>query len=201
LEPVDPQDFLPLPFAKDRLLDSAREFDRRRRSNVEMVSEDDTDDGSEPVMGGAGGAESEDQESWARGLHAWAVKHHRKLGLATPTVNRPIAVDGFFTSQRMDADGYLQSQITVQFVQRDRQQQEDLGGLVPMGGATVVADGEGHVRYVIAKTLPGADDERMAQLRGFVASVENRLTSTKWSLDPSRRIIERLNLRSLHARG
>jgi hypothetical protein len=201
LEPVDPQDFLPLPFAKDRLLDSAREFDRRRRSNFEMVSEDDTDDGSEPVMGGAEWAESEDQESWARGLHAWAVKHHRKLGLAKPTVNRPIRVDGFFTSQRMDADGYLQSQITAQFVQRDRQHQEDLGGLVPMGGATVVADGEGHVRYVIAKTLPGADDERMAQLKGFVASVEKRLTSTKWSLDPSRRIIERLNLRSLHARG
>ena len=47
---------------------------------------------------------------------------------------RPIAVDGFFTSQRMDADGYLQSQITVQFVQRDNADIEDLGGLVPMGG-------------------------------------------------------------------
>ena len=67
----------------------------------------------------------------------------------------------------MDADGYLQSQITVQFVQRDNQHAEDLGGLSPMGGATVIADGEGHVRYVIAKKLPSADEERMEQLRGL----------------------------------
>ena len=200
LEPVDPHVFTSLPFVKERLLDAAREFDRRRRSKVEMVSGDDTDDASEPVTGAAEWARSDDQESWAKALHGWAVKHYRQLGLTKPTPNRPIAVDGFFTSQRMDADGYLRSQITVQFVQRDHRQQQDLGGLEPMGGATVVADGEGHVRYVISKMLQSADEERMAQLQGFAASVENRLTSTKWSQDPSRRIVERLNLRSLDAR-
>ena len=87
----------------------------------------------------------------------------RQLGLAKPDRRWPIAVDGFFTSQRMDADGYLQSQITVQFVQRDKQTREDLGGLVPMGGVTVVADGEGYVRYVIAKSLPSADADSAAR--------------------------------------
>ena len=32
LEPVDPHSFSPLPFVRERLLDAAREFDRRRRS-------------------------------------------------------------------------------------------------------------------------------------------------------------------------
>jgi len=206
LESVDPQGFSPLPFVKERLLDAAREFDRRRRSKVDMVSDDDTEDDGpepepEPVKGAAEWAGSDDQRSWAQALHTWAVTHHQKLGLEPHSESRPIAVDGFFTSQRMDADGYLQSQITVQFVQRDRREKDDFDGIVPMGGATVVADGEGHVRYVIAKTLPSADDERMAQLKSFVASVERRLTSAKWSQDPSRRIVERLNLRSLDARG
>jgi hypothetical protein len=200
LQPVNPSAFSPVPFVKERLLDAALEFDRRRRSKGEVVS-DDAEDAVESVKGAAEWARTDDQRSWAKALHTWAVQHYRKLGLAKPTNSRPIAVDGFFTSQRMDADGYLQSQITVQFVQRDHQQPEDLGGLEPMGGATVIADGEGHVRYVVAKKLPTADKQRMAQLQGFAASVENRLTSSKWSQDPKRRIVERLNLRSLDARG
>ncbi|MDT5401956.1 MAG: hypothetical protein QOK33_5187 [Mycobacterium sp.] len=205
LERRDPHEFPPLPFVKERLLDAAREFDRRRRSDHATAAHTEADSEShDPVVGAQPSewAAREDQDSWATALHGWAMKHWKKLGLAKPTATRPIAVDGFFTSQRMDADGYPQSQITVQFVQRDHQEhEEDLGGLEPMGGVTVVADGEGIVRYVIPKMLQSADDQRMAQLKGFAASVENRLTSAKWSQNPSSRIVQRLNLRSLDARG
>ena len=201
IEPVDPQAFSPLPSVRERLLDAAREFDRRRRSNVELLSEEDVDDeAGDAVVGGSEWARPEDQKSWAKGLHAWATKHFKQLGLAKPDERWPIAVDGFHTSQRMDVDGYLQSQITVQFVQRDKQTSEDLGGLVPMGGVTVVADGEGYVRYVIAKSLPSADKARMQELQDYAASVEYRLTSIKWSPNRDRRILERLNLRSLDGR-
>jgi hypothetical protein len=147
-------------------------------------------------------ARREDQESWAKKLHSWATKHYGVLGLAKPDRQRPIAVDGFFTSQRVDADGYLQSQITVQFVQRDRDKSkwEGLGGLVAMGGVTVVADGEGYVRYVIPKKLPSADETRMQELDDFAASVEHRITSIAWNANAKRRIVDRLNLRSLDGR-
>jgi hypothetical protein len=200
LTPVDPQQFAPLPFVKERLLDAAREFDRRRRSKDQMMSGDD-DDTTEQVDGGAEWAHRDQQRGWAEKLHGWAVKHYRQLGLAEPKPDRPIAVDGFFTSQRLDADGYLQSQIIVQFVQRDKKHGEDLGGIAPLGGVTVVANVEGQVRYVIAKMLPTADDDRLHQLRGFAAAAENRLSAIKWSGDPKRRIVDRLNLRQMDARG
>jgi hypothetical protein len=197
LEPVDPQTFTRLPLEKERLLDAAREFDRLRRSKVELVGqEDDTHTtGRTAAITESAGAEA--HAPWAKKLHAWARSNHEQLGLTPPTKTRPIAVEAFHTSQRMDADGYLQSQITVQFIQRDNQHDADLGGLAPIGGATVVADWEGNVRYVIAKTLHSADETRMNELRDYAASVENRITSIKWSPNHNRRIIERLNLRSL----
>ena len=200
LAPADPQQFSPLPFVKERLLDAAREFDRRRRSKDKMMPGDD-DDTAEQVDGAAEWAHRDRQRDWAEELHRWAVGHYLRLGLAEPNPDRPIAVDGFFTSQRMDADGYLQSQIIVQIVQRDRKHDEDLGGITPLGGVTVIANGEGQVRYVIAKMLPTADEQRLTQLRGFAGAAENRLSAAKWSADPKRRLIDRLNLRSLDARG
>ena len=54
IEPVDPQAFSPLPAVRERLLDAAREFDRRRRSNAEVLSEEDVDDeAGDPVVGGS----------------------------------------------------------------------------------------------------------------------------------------------------
>ncbi|MBS1691373.1 MAG: hypothetical protein JST91_04050 [Actinobacteria bacterium] len=203
IEPVDPNEFTRLPFVRDRLLDAAREFDRRRRSNSALLTDEDDDDESQhPTVGkqAAEWARREDQTLWAKKLHTWATEHHGALGLAAPAPHWQIAVDGFFTSQRVDADGYLQSQITVQFVQRDKRRFEDLGGLVPMGGVTVVADGEGYVRYAIGKPLPSADPARMKDLADFAASVEHRLTSIAWSPDRNRRIVDRLNLRSLDGR-
>jgi hypothetical protein len=200
LPPADPAQFAPLPFVKERLLDAAREFDRRRRSRDEVMS-NEGDEPSEEVEGGAEWAHRDLQRKWATDLHQWAVDHYQQLGLAEPTADRPVAVDGFFTSQRLDADGYLQSQIIVQLVQRDRKHNEDLGGITPLGGVTVIANGEGQVRYVIAKMLPTADEQRLTQLRGFAVAAENRLSAAKWSADPKRRLVDRLNLRSLDARG
>jgi hypothetical protein len=68
---------------------------------------------------------------------------------------------------------------------------------MPVGGATVIADSEGEVRYVISKRLPTEDSPEMKRLREFVASAEHRIRSAAWAGDGRRRIINRLNLRSL----
>jgi hypothetical protein len=196
----DSSEFAPLPRVAERLLDTVRECDRQRlsRSEVMSIAEDDSADS---VLGNpdAEWARADKQREWAASLRAWAVNHYGPLGLAKPDRRWPISVDGFFTSQRIDADGYLQSQITARFVQRDKRSWTELGGLVPTGGVTVVADGEGYVRYIIAKPLASVDDKRMHELRDHVASIEHRFSSVAWNSKPAQRIVNRLNLRSLDA--
>ncbi|MFN8638043.1 MAG: hypothetical protein U0360_00955 [Dehalococcoidia bacterium] len=173
IEPVDPADFAPLPFVQARLLDAAHEFDlRRRAADVPPASEVDSTglDSDTPDVAGAHPAEwanPEDQRAWARQLHAWADAHRAALGLAEGV---PIAVDGFYTGQRLDSDGYLQSQVTVQFTQRT-DDGGDLGGIVPMGGATVITDGGGRVRYVISSPARrGRTPRGVARLRRHLSN-------------------------------
>ncbi len=201
VEPVEDESrFQPVPLARERLLDATREFDRRRRSNVVLAVDDEVDTASSDSLTGdqpGEWARPRDQENWAAELHAWANAHREHLGLEAGS---PIAVDGFYTAQRIDSDGYLQSQITVQFVQRRRDAADELGGIVPMGGATVVADGHGIVRYVIAKPLPVEGGARFERLAAFAASVEHRRPSIAWSPDRKTRIVANMNLRSIDAR-
>ena len=200
IEPVPDRQYDPVPLARERVLDAAREFDRRRRSNVEFAVDPDAGPTPFDPMTGEQPDEWADpsvQASWAKELHAWAMKHHKLLGLDRAA---PIAVDGFFTGQRMDSDGYLQSLISVQFVQRDKDAAGDLGGIVAMGGATVIADGQGNVRYVVTKPLPTAGSPRRVALASFAAEVEHRTPAVAWSPDAATRIIQHMNLRSIDAR-
>ena len=200
IEPVPDRQFAPMPLARDRVLDAAREFDRRRQSNVTFANDDEPQmTSSDPTAGEQPDewADPRVQSSWAQELHGWASSHQKLLGLDPKA---PIAVAGFFTGQRVDSDGYLQSLISAQFVQRDDTASAEFGGIVPMGGVTVVADGQGNVRYVIAKPLPTTGSERRAALTSFAAAVEHRMTSIAWSPDSATRIIKHMNLRSLDAR-
>ena len=81
-------------------------------------------------------------------------------------------MDGFFTSQRIDADGYLQSQITVQFVQRDKRHTDDLGGLVPWAGPPSSPTVRGTCDTSSPRSLHSADKERMVALQ--------RLRRSRW---------------------
>ncbi len=201
IEPVDPVEFkVPLPFVPQRLLETARELDRQRRAVREDVSED------EPPPNGLTAATDEDsaewaspqqQKMWARQLHAWADAHRGPLRL-DPTAT--IAVTGFHTGIRLDADGYARTQISLQLVQQSPTHADEFGGVVPLGGATVIADSEGRVRYVVSRPLPTQTNGGLDQMRGFLASVEHRMTQSAWTANPNRRIVENLNLRGIDAR-
>ena len=199
IEPVDPSHFQTLPNVRERLLDAARQFDWRRRSQVRPIREE-ADEGPNDGSGDddlAEWATPDAAREWAAKLHDWAERHRGPLGLHPSAT---IAVNGFHTGQRVDADGYLRSHISVQFVQRYRDPSEELGGIIPMGGATVIADSEGSIRYVIGKKLPAEGTPELDQLRGFVADTEHRLRSVAWSGDFGQRLVRTLNLRSLDVR-
>ena len=141
-------------------------------------------------------AARQNTERWARGLHRWAVAHRALLQL---DADLPIQVKGFHTSQRTDADGYLRSIAILQFVQRDADAVNELGGIAPMGGTTVIADSEGHVQYVIAKPVPTAGTAAFDELRTFLIGLEHELRTPAWRTPAARRITDRLNLRSIDA--
>lgn len=200
IEPVDPGDFEPLPFAPNRLLDAVRDIDRARRG-VEVAGDEDAD------LDGATRARTDDnrdewaspeqQKAWAQRLHAWATKHRGPLGLDPRAT---IAVAGFHPSIRQDADGYARTQIALQLVQRGDDADVDLGGVIPLGGATVIADSEGRIRHVVSRPLPTEPNGGLDRLRGFVAAVEHRTPMVAWNEDPVKRITNHLNLRGIDAR-
>ncbi len=188
IEPVDPADFKPIPQVQKRLVERTLDYKSMRMAQTT----------SGPAAAAPVETDTERSESaeWARQLHAWASKHRGPLGLDPDAL---IQVDGFFTRQRVNSDGHVGSEASVRFVQRRPDLADDLGGVIPMGGVTVVADGEGEVRYVVGKPLPVEKSPELDALQGFVAGAEHRLRSVAWSGDPKRAVAERLNLRRLDA--
>jgi hypothetical protein len=89
------------------------------------------------------------QVAW--GLHSYAETNRAAL-LLHPTLS--IQVAGFHSVFRVAPTGQLLIEIVAQFVQTDRSNSSDRGGLPLRGGTTVIAAADGTVRYVIAKPLP-----------------------------------------------
>jgi hypothetical protein len=81
-----------------------------------------------------------------------------------------IEVAGFHPVFRVGSDGHLLVELVAQFQQLVPDSEQEFGGIPLRGGTTIIAGGDGRVKYVIAKPLPsatGLDDERRdaAQLR------------------------------------
>jgi hypothetical protein len=100
-------------------------------------------------------------------LTAWARANALLLGLEQHDLkDRPIAVEGFHSTMRIDLAGQPWVDTVVQIVQRRRDlalsEIHVLDGVVPRAGATVVADAGGNVRYVMSKPLDHG--QRLQQL-------------------------------------
>ena len=85
-------------------------------------------------------------------------------------------------------------------MQRKAELADELGGVAPLGGVTVIADGEGRVRHVVSRPLPTTANGGLDHLRGFVASVEHRMTAAAWGANPARRIVDHMNLQGIDSR-
>ena len=165
LEPCSPGLFgESFPDVQTHLLRAAQEFDRRDRARTEIV---------DTVIDDTGRADRQ----IAVALHRWADRHRTALGLDEAV---PIRLLGFHANLRHDADGYPRAQLVAQFMQRGASD-EDLGGIKPVGGTTVVANGDGTVRYVIAKPKPRDGEVAMQALKRHVADVEHRLGAAIWA--------------------
>jgi hypothetical protein len=102
------------------------------------------------------------------GLHAWAnTKENRERLRLDPDL--PVAVRGSHPVHRIAASGELLVEMVAHFVQTQRTA-DDLGGLEYRAGVTVIANIDGHVRYIIPKPFHGA---RQKRLRDWVTAFDD----------------------------
>lgn len=156
-----------------------------------------------------GGEELDLEERVVKWLWRWGDDNKKNLGLDP---SKPLAVRGFHPLFRVARGGHLLIELVVQFVQRDRRDDEEWGGVPLRGGVTAVVDpDEGRVKYLIHKPLPAAGlsrnlktaaQRRVERQREFVAACDRSDARLAWS-DADyrrRRIAARMSFKNLHAR-
>jgi hypothetical protein len=117
----------------------------------------------------------------AQELTNWAKGNRDRLRL-DPQL--PVALRGFHPVHRIAASGELLVEMVAHFVQT-RRTADDLGGLQYRSGVTLIANIDGHIRYVIQKPFHVQREER---LRGWVKAFDDA-SGTGWSVgkpDPNR---------------
>jgi hypothetical protein len=117
----------------------------------------------------------------AQELTNWAKGNRDRLRLDRQL---PVALRGFHPVHRIAASGELLVEMVAHFVQTQRIP-DDLGGLQYRAGVTLIANIDGHIRYVIQKPFHVQREER---LRGWVKAFDEA-SGTGWSVgkpDPNR---------------
>jgi hypothetical protein len=100
-------------------------------------------------------------------LTTWAKDPNIRMVLKLDP-SLPVALRGFHPVHRIASTGELLVEMVAHFVQT-RKTAEDLGGLKYRAGATVIANIDGYVRYVIQKPF---HDEREQGMRAWVAAFD-----------------------------
>jgi hypothetical protein len=139
-------------------------------------------------------------------LSTWAKANARILDLAA---EEPIEPAGLHPVFRVGRDGQLLVEVVFQLVQKAQKPGHDFGGIALRGGATVVVQANGRLRYVISKPLPSPTNtseiarratERIARQRAFVNDVDEMDSFHVW-MDANyqtNRLRRLMNLARLH---
>ena len=145
-----------------------------------------------------------------RRLEAFAGKHFASLGLADPSEegNR-ISVDDHVTTFRYDEDGSAKVAFIIQFTQDVHPKNlpsvpKEVTQMAVRRGSTLIADGSGRPRFVVAKPLPGpglqsktaeAAEKRLA---GWIGDIEWQDPLRPFGVQARGSSPLRLNLARLH---
>ena len=144
-------------------------------------------------------------------LTKYASKNRRCFGLAPGE----ISVKGFHAVQRLNSDQRLVVEFVAQFMQKDKEREDDDGGIPFRGGTTVIFGSRGEVRYIAAKPMPSSELERydpelqrVARQRArntadFIAECDNRDPQMAFADSRYRdgRMVMRSRFRALHEEG
>jgi hypothetical protein len=134
-----------------------------------------------------------DEKSVFTRLRGWAERNAEALGLRQ---KGRIGVHGFHATFRVNPRGSLVVEVVAQFVQkRDTTGEPAFGGVPFLSGATVVAEADGTIRFVIAKP---ATTERRDRQTAFVSRLDLRNPALPWLEGADRNLRARTSFRDLH---
>jgi hypothetical protein len=179
---------------------SARRRQRLQRLNVYQNSVIEADATIADVP------ETDDTTPLYAQLWRYAKENRAALGLDP---GKTVAIQGFHPVHRVARDGRMLVEFVVQIVQTDRDKAASFGGLPLRGGATLVADADGAIRYVISKPMPSdhipaeanqAARRREERLREFVALSDARDAYVSWVDEDAfkTRMLRLQSFRALH---
>lgn len=139
-------------------------------------------------------------------LRDWAQSNAKLLHLAPDST---IDLIGFHPVFRVGRDGQLLVEVVVQFAQKGKTPDDDFGGIPLRGGATVVVQANGKLRYVISRPLPSPKNspedklraqERVERQRAFVETLDEMDSFHVWKdlAFQKERVKRLMNLARLH---
>lgn len=132
----------------------------------------------------------------AKSLGGWAKENRQRLFKDHPDF--PISVRGFHPVHRIAPSGELVVEIVARFIQTDKEaESENFGGLRYRAGVTMIANIDGHIRYLISKPF---HPERLNDLKEWVAAFDD--VGGGWTMDERRpdRITEAFSARAMDRR-
>jgi hypothetical protein len=132
----------------------------------------------------------------AKKLTAWAKDNRARLRLH-PTLS--VSARGFHPVHRIAPGGELLVEMVAHFIQTQKRiEDEDLGGLKYRAGVTLIANIDGHIRYIINKPF---HDERKTDLGAWIAAFDE-MSDSGWPSDARRadRITEAFSARAMDRR-
>jgi hypothetical protein len=132
----------------------------------------------------------------ARSLADWAKINRGRLKL-DPDV--PVKIDGFHPVHRIASSGELLVEMVAHLVQtRKNIETEDLGGLKYRAGVTLIANIDGHIRYLIKKPF---HDQRIKEMRAWVSAFDD-VGGSGWPSDerPPDRVKNAFSARAMDRR-
>jgi hypothetical protein len=131
----------------------------------------------------------------ARELTTWAKENRARLKLH-PVL--PVALRGFHPVHRIAPSGELLMEMVAHFVQTDKTPGEDFGGLKYRAGVTMIANIDGHIRYIVDKPFL---ETRRGDLRAWVNAFDEA-SGSGWMFDtvPRNRITEAFSARAMDRR-
>lgn len=132
----------------------------------------------------------------AKNLAAWAKNNRDRLRL---NESGNIALSGFHPVHRIASSGELLVEMVAHFIQTEKStKEEDFGGLKYRAGTTLIANIDGHIRYIISKPF---QKQRLTDMRAWVAAFDD-MDGSRWPTDVRQpnRITEAFSARAMDRR-
>lgn len=141
-------------------------------------------EGSGHGPGRTGRASPQLARAWSTALLEWGRRNSALLGLDADRLE----IDGGNAGFRVNENGFPTAVVSARFTQRQTDAvpglPSTLVGVHLIGGTTVIAEGDGHIRHVVHRPVPGRGADGSVQLARYLEQAIPRASAALSCLGP-----------------